>query len=482
MNLQKKALSGVFWSIIQKWGSQLVSTAVFLLLARLLGAKAFGLVALANVYIAFAEIFLDQGLPDAIIQRESVEKEHLDTAFWTSILIGSTLAAVSVIGADIIANLFKEPQLAPVVRWLSLGFIINAFSGVQSALLKRDLKFRLLAIRSLIGTVMGGVVGITMALMNFGIWSLVAKHLVFSGAGVLLMWSVSDWRPSFQFSKKHFKELFSFGINITGFNFFNFFNRRSDDLLIGYFLGPVALGYYSVAYRLLLIMIRLLTGVISTVAFPTFSRMQDDLARMRNAFYRVTQFTSLFAMPCFLGMAVIAPELVLGFFGEEWRASIPVMQALSVAGIIQSISHFNSNILLAVGRVDWRLKLNILNASVNVVGFLIAVKFGIVAVAISFAIRGLLVYPIYLFAVKRLINIDFVEYGKNLASPLFSSVAMALVIIGVKHFTNITLNEIYLAIIYSMIGILIYIILISLTSPAIVSDSMKIVQFRKARK
>lgn len=470
MSLQKRAMRGVFWSVTQKWGNQLISTAVFLLLARLLGAKSFGLVALANVYIAFAEIFLEQGLADAIVQRKDIDKEHLDTAFWTSAIIGLFLVAISIIGSDAIAGIFREPEIAPIIRWLSLGIIINSFSGVQTALLRRDLNFKVLAVRTLAGTVISSIVGVVMALMGFGIWSLVAKHLIFMGVGVLLMWGVSDWRPGFSFSRRHFNEMFSFGINVVGFNFFNFFNRRSDDLLIGYFLGSTALGFYSVAYRLLMIMMRLLTGVINTVIFPTFSKIQDDLPRIKNAFYKATKFTSLFAIPCFLGAAAIAPELILVSFGEEWVDSIQVMQALSIGVFIQSLMLLNSNVLLAVGKADWRFKLNILNAVINFTGFLIAVRFGILAIAISFTIRAILVYPAYLFALKKATYINSITYLRKIILPFISSTIMVSSIFITKYFFEINLSNLYLATIYSFIGSIVYISATFFLSPEIVKE------------
>ena len=302
MGLQQEAVRGAMWSALEKWGAQLVSTAIFLLLARLLGAEAFGLIALANVFLAFMQIFLDQGFAQAIVQKDKLETEHLDTAFWTSVLMGALFVLLIFAGSGFVADFYKEPDLALIVRWMSVSFLFSGLSSVQSAILQRNMQFKIFAVRSLVATVTCGIAGIGAALMGFGVWSLVVKEIVFGSTGALLLWSTSGWRPGFRFSPEHFKELFSFGINIIGFNFLDFFNRRSDDLLIGYFLGTVALGYYSVAYRLLLIMIKLLTNVTIQVALPTFSKLQKEPDRMRAAFYKVTRYTSLVSFPAFLGI------------------------------------------------------------------------------------------------------------------------------------------------------------------------------------
>src|SRR5574341_866507 len=232
MGLRQKAAKGVVWSAAQSWGIRLITFLVTLVLARILLPEAFGLVAYATVFIAFAQIFVDQGFSDAIVQCPQIEREHLDTAFWINMLTGALIALVGVISSGAIAKLFREPQLAPIVSWLSLSFIFSGLSSVQQALLRRQLAFKSLALRSLLATIAGGVVAIGMALLGYGIWSLVAKILVSNLVSAIALWQVSDWRPGFRFSKRHFKDLFSFGINIVGGNFVDFFSLHSDDFLI----------------------------------------------------------------------------------------------------------------------------------------------------------------------------------------------------------------------------------------------------------
>ena len=157
--------------------------------------------------------------------------------------------------------------------------------------------------------------------------------------------------------------------------------RRSDDVLIGYFLGPTLLGFYTIGYQLLLTIIKLVTEVSNSVAFPAFSRIQHKPERMRDAFYQVTQYTSLFAFPVFIGLAALAPELVPALFGEKWAPSIPVMQVLALIGVLQSVLFFNGSVIKASGKPSWQLGIMLLNALCSVIGFLLAVRWGIVAVA-----------------------------------------------------------------------------------------------------
>ncbi|MBW4480950.1 MAG: lipopolysaccharide biosynthesis protein [Tildeniella torsiva UHER 1998/13D] len=456
MSLKNKAIKGVFWSALESWGHQIISSIVFFVLARLLGPESFGLIALASVYIAFIGIFSGSSLSSAIVQRADLEPEHLDTAFWTSLLISIALTLVSFTLAGWIAILFSEPTLKSIVRWLSISLLINAFSDVQQAIFQRNMDFRALSIRSLVATTVSGIVGVTMALTGSGVWSLVGQQLSSSLTKVLVLWWVSTWRPRLKFSKSHFKELLSFSINVTGSSFTNFFSRRSDDLLIGYFLGATALGYYSVAYKLLLMMIDLFSRVLEKVAMPIFSKLQNEPTRIREAFYQVTQTASLITFPAFIGAGILAPELILIFFGNQWGESIPIMQILVFIGILQSLSIFNSTVLLAMGKPDWRFALGLFLSITNVICFAISVHWGIKAVALAYVIKGYLLSPISLSLIKKLIKISYLKYVSQLYAPAVCTLIMTLGIVVTKYTFADQINSIWLLLCCVSIGTIMY--------------------------
>lgn len=465
MNLRKKAAKGVFWSIIHTYGRAAVSTVTFIILARLLPPEAFGLVALAAIFTAFIEIFIDSGFSAAIVQRPNLEQEHLDTAFWTSVIAGIVFTIVGVALSGVIASFYNEPELAPILIWLSFSFVLIALSSTQLAILQRRLAFKNLAARSLIATVVGGIVGVGMAILGFGVWSLVGQELARSLAAVIVLWRASRWRPRLDFSLKHFKDLIGFGVSMVGNKTLLFFNRRTDDFLIGYFLGPTMLGYYTIGYRLLLVVIRLVTGITNAVAFPTFSRIQHQPERMRRAFYKVTHYTSLLAIPAFIGMALLAPDLVQAFFGEQWAPSIPVMQILALIGILQSLQFFNGSLMKAAGKPSWYFGTMFLTSVCTVIGFLIAVRWGIVAIAASFVISSYLVAPFSFIAIRKLIQIDLRAYLRQFVAPLSASLSMIAVLLGFKYLLKDLGLNLYLELfILIMAGGLTYLVVIGLTA------------------
>jgi O-antigen/teichoic acid export membrane protein len=476
MSLKQEAIRGVTWSAAQKWGVRLISFFVMLILARLLLPESFGLVAYASVFISFAGIFLDQGFSDAIVQFPNLEREHLDTAFWMSVLTGTVLTIATIAASGLIANAFHEPQLVPVLKWLSLSFILSALNSVQASLLRRNLDFKSLSLRSLISTLTSGVVAVTMAFLGFGVWSLVAKLLVDAAVSVIALWQVSNWRPSLRISGKHWKELFSFGGHILGGNLVDFLSVHSDDFLIGYFLGPIALGYYTLGYNLLLVMTDLLVSVPNLVVFPIFSKIQDDPNRLKSAFFELTELQSVIAFPIFLGIAVVAPEAVRVLYTDKWAASIPVVQILMLIGIVRSAIYFYSSIFRAAGKPSWRFGIYTVTAGLNVVGFLLVVRMGIVAVAASYVIVSYLLMPLYFLMIRKLIHVSIRSHLKQYIPALASSLIMVAVVFIIKYFVGQNYSVTIRLVVFVLAGVGTYLLAIRLIRPGLYRKMLELAQ------
>ncbi|MBD2298358.1 lipopolysaccharide biosynthesis protein [Nostoc sp. FACHB-190] len=469
-NLRQKAVKGVLWSAIESWGKQAVSFGVFFLLARLLGPEAFGLVALSGIFLSFLQIFVDQGFSTAIVQRQDLEPEHLDTAFWTNLGVSILLTTISISCAGLVASFFKEPHLIPIIRCLSLNFVFGGLSGVQQAILQRELAFKVLAVRSLVAVLVGGSVGIVLALLGFGVWSIVGQSLANSIAQVIALWWVSSWRPRFKFSQKHFKELFTFGINIVGINVLNFVNQNSDNFLIGYYLGSVALGYYAVAYRILTVVSQLLITVIQKIAVPVFSRLQQEPEKMRKALYSAIHLTSLVAFPAFIGLSILAPELIVVVFGQKWIPSIPVMQILNLIGPLYAGFFYNGAVLMALGKPTWNLLLNFIQASGNLIGFIIAVQWGITAVASAYIIRAYLTCPIPIWMLYKTLNIKISTYLRQYVVPTVGTLVMVIVILITKKFLSQAMSLYGALFIYIVLGGITYLGIIKLIEPKVFEE------------
>lgn len=432
MSLRKEAARGVFWTATGNWGYEAATLIVFVLLSRLLTPEAFGLVALAAVFTALMKLIAEQGLVDAIVQRPDLETQHLDTAFWVSIGFGVVLAALLSSTAWLIASLVNEPDIAPVLAWMSLSVVVSSFSSVQRAILAREMRFASLTARLLASVVVGGIVGVSAALMGFGVWSLVAQVLTIEVVGVVTLWTASDWRPKRRFSRRRFRELFGFGVNVMGFKLLRFFNRRIDNLMVGSLIGASALGFYVIAYRLLGLLLNITSSVVGSVAFPVFSRIQDDHPRVQNAYYRSIRLIGIVSFPAFAGVIAIAPELTRALFGNQWDSSVPVMRVLAIAGLLQSIMFVNGTVLKSLGKPGWRLAIMSATAGMLVLSFAIAVQWGIVAVATAVVVVTYLTAPAWFVTVHWLIELSPGRFLRQIWPSLLATATMMAIVFAMK--------------------------------------------------
>jgi len=465
--LQHRAAKGVLWTIIQSLGGRALSLAVFVILARLLTPADFGLVAMAGVFIALLEVLVGQGLTAAITQREVLNSEHESTAFWTNIALGALMGAALWASAGWVARLYGAPDLAPVVRWLSAILPLRAVVAVPVGLLQRRLKFRVLAVRSILGAFAGGVAGVAAAFAGWGVYALVAQQLLGGLAEVLAVWGAAAWWPRFVFSMRHLRQLLGFSLHLVGASVLDFLNRRSDDFLIGLFLGEVVLGYYAVAYGILRVMTQVLAKPGTVVAFSAFSRLQGQPDRMREAFYGSTQAASVVATPAFIGLSVVAPTAVPVILGDQFTASGTVLQVLALIGVVHAVSYYNFAVYVGIGKPDIRLKLLAVHTTVNVLAFFLVVRWGIVAVAAAYVIRAYVLIPLDLFALRRLIGVSPRRYFGNLAPAVLSSAVMAAAIVFVQQLPLGRVPELLLSI---AVGAAVYPATLYLIAPTLVHE------------
>lgn len=430
--LRGRAAKGVFWTATSNWGNELTRLLVFVILARVLDPKDFGLVALALIFIGMTQVVADQGMADALVQRKDLDLAHYDSAFWMNVAVGLFLAAIMAGLAIPISHAVGEPRLAPVLAVLALSIPISSLNLVQRAVMTRELGFRSLALRTLVSVGVGAVIGVSLAFIGLGVWSLVAQQLAISIVGVLVLWRVSHWRPRAAFSYPHFKDLFGFGSNVVGFRLLNYFNRTSDQLFIGSFLGAASLGFYAVGYRMLRLLFQVTSSLIDRVAFPLYSRLQGDAPRLVRAHYKSTAFAGLIAFPAFIAMVALAPDFVPVVFGTKWMDSVPIMQILAFLGVVQFLTYLNGTMLKALGKPSWQVIIVVVTTVLKVLAFFIAVRFGIIAVAVATLCVGCIVAPAYYWTLHRLIPIRLVSYLNHIKGPLFASLLAGAAMFGIR--------------------------------------------------
>lgn len=431
-DLRIAALRGTVWSALQQIGDNGVRLPVYLVLARLLSPEVFGTVALASAYVDFLQVFRNQGVSIALVQRDRLEPEHLDSAFWGGIGLGGLMGMAAFATAGLFARVSDQPALEPIVRWLSIAFVLSALSAVQDAILRRELRFRALAIRTVIAQSVAGLVAIAAALAGMGIWSLVAMILVHQVTSLIVLWKASTWRPRLTFSWPRYRQLLAFGVSMTGVQLVNFARLRADNFLIGVGLGATTLGYYAVARQLVNGMTALVTGGVGPVLWSTLARLQGEPRRLARAICQAAEMLALVTFPVFLGAAAVSLGIVPMLLGERWGVSAPIFAALAVAETFRGAAGPNLTGITAIGQTGWRVGLEVLTAVVTLLALVAALPFGVVAVAWASAVAVFFLLPIQFRVAFRLLDLEARTFLAGYRVPLIGSLLMLVAVLGVR--------------------------------------------------
>jgi PST family polysaccharide transporter len=416
----------VLWVGGGQVAGQAVHVLIRLVLARLLVPDDFGLVAMAAVFISFSSQLVDLGLGPALVQRVELTDVHKSTAFWTSAVVGIALALLFVLGAPLVGDFYRSESVVPVVRALGLSFLLSVPESVYRHLFQRELSFRLIGTRRLVGVVTGGTVGIALALGGFGVWALVAEQLVRSAAGSVLYMARSPWRPQLTLSRVALSELWSYSRSIVGTRLVNFFNRNLDSLLIGRFLGATQLGLYNLAYQGVLLPLQQVARPIANVGFPTFASIQDDLPRCRHAYLSALRVSLLLAAPLPLLALFLASAGIPLLLGESWAPAVLPLQILSLVALIQIGMSLSPPLFNGLGRADLSLKWTLVALAANTVGIVAGLPWGINGVALGYLAAVAVSSPVQLIMVMNLIDLPFSELGRLFARMLSILVATSV--------------------------------------------------------
>jgi PST family polysaccharide transporter len=420
------------WSAMQQLGINAVSFISYIVLARLLKPGDFGLLAYATVFITLLQAFVDQGIPDAVVQRADLKPSHLHTAFWFNLAVSCLLAGALALAAPGVASILGEPRLGPILRALALVLPLSALGGIHQALLKRRLDYRLVSLQNFLAAFAGTITALILACRGGGVWSLVGQQLASGGCTAFCAILFCPWLPRFVFAVTELRELFRFSFHITSGALLDFINRRADDFLIGFFLGTTALGIYSLAYRLLVTFTRFITAPLNSVAFSAFSRLQGDNEERRRLFYRLTRLAASAAFPLFLGVAAVAPDFLGAIFGLRWIESAPILRILCLIGILHSVALIHGTLLRASGRPGWQVLFTLGGATTNLVGFFFLVKFGVAYVAGWYVLSAYLWLGVDLVLIRWVLVHRTLDYLRGFVPALLIGVAVAAAMLGLQ--------------------------------------------------
>jgi len=410
----------------------LMQFVVALILMRILTPQDFGLVAMVTVITGFVNIFGELGLTAVIVQRQDITDGQKSSVFWATIALGVVLASLTSLCAPIISWFYQKPVLFWMTIIVSSNFIISSFSLVQQALLRKEMAFKALTMRDIISQVCGGITGVVMAILGAGAWALVAQSLVVGLFGAVLIWKYSNWRPRLHFQFTDLRGMIPAGGRITGFNCVNYFGRNADSILIGKFLGAAQLGFYGFAYRIMMLPLQNVSGVISTVFFPAFSKIQKNTQKVAVVYLRLVRAIAMLSYPLMAFVLVMAPEIVSIFFGDKWGAAVVPLRVLSVCGAIQSVLTTTGTVLLSQDQSRLYLELGVKGNIVIVAAIIFGLSYGINGVALSYTFIHIGWWAYAQIRTNQVVGIGHVVFLKNLIQPAIGSALLLVLLFWCK--------------------------------------------------
>ena len=463
MTLKNQAISSVKWSSASMGTITFLQLLTLAVLARLLSPSDFGLMGMIMVVIGFAQAFADMGISNAIIHRQDATKDQLSSLYWLNILAGVIVFCLIFSSTPLVVKFYHEPRLSNLLYLTALIFLITPSGQQFQILLQKELKFDVLAKIEVTTAVTNSTVAIGFALTGFGVYSIIFGQLVAASIKVVLLFSAvcQQWRPSFHFAERDIRSYMSFGLYQIGERSINYLNSNLDYLLIGNMLGASALGYYTLAYNLIIKPSTMINSVITKVAFPVFSLIQNETEKIRRGYLKVIQLLSAVNFPMMVGLAVVAPVAIPVIFGEQWMPSIILTQILTIVGLLRSTGNPVGSLLLAKGRADLGFKWNLCLTATQIPGLYLGIKlYGAVGAAITFSIL-MAFYSIFNYRIllRSLLGPCFREYINSMWPSLRASGIMTCTVLTIGIFFK-DLPQQFLFILQVFFGFFVYIILI----------------------
>jgi len=408
--------------------SQALSFVVFIILARLLDPAAYGLIALSMTVILILIAGSRLGLEKLLVQLDSPGRVETDTAFACTVILGALHALLLWLVSPLIADLVDTPELARVLRALAPVVALKALEAVPMGLMVREGRFRALALCTMLALVAGGFAGIAMAYNGYSVWALVSQELVKAVCSLTALCLACGWKPGFCVSIKAARRMLAASLHIMGAEITRIAQNQADRLLIGSLLGATSLGTYTIAAKVNQAASTILLDSLNRVALPTLSRTRNDPALLRSVFYQSQRIGAALTLPVFVLLLLTAPLVVPLLLGQQWQASVPILQVLCLASCAGSLGVFNGPLLLAVGRPDIVFRLSIGSAIAGIAAGLAAIPWGVVAVSLAFALRAWLVLPLELSLCARYCSFDTSPLLRVWAGQLLTLLPMVLAV------------------------------------------------------
>ncbi len=413
---------------------QIVTTS---LLAHILSPADFGLVALAAAFTSFIIIFKDMGLSMATIQREKLTHNQVSNLFWVNIGVSFVLALIVVAISPLLAIFYENDKLTGILMVSGLSLIIGGFTVQHQALIRREMRFEVLALIDVGSRILGSTISILWAYYTKSYWSLVFMPIMSAFLYCIGVWLACNWRPSRFIRNSGTMELIHFGKNMTHYGIVNYFARNADNLILGKMAGTIQLGYYSRCYSLMLLPIGQLVAPLTGVFVSALSRLQDDEEQYNKYYSRILNILTIVSFTMVSTMFILSAEIIDVFLGVQWEDAKLIFFILCFAALWQPILSTTGWVYTSLNRTKRFVKWGYINSIGLIITFIIGSFWGAVGLAIAYSIyMWLIVIPTLLFAYKGT-PIKIVPILKEILPSLLFVCFVSIFFLSVKEYTII---------------------------------------------
>lgn len=457
MSLRKQAISGMLWTFAQGFSTQGIGFIISVVLARLLLPAEFGIIGMIAIFMGIGGALVDSGLASSLIRTPEANQEDFSTVFYFNIVGSILMYFILYLTAPLIAKFFNQPILTNITRLYGITFIINAFSTIQLTRLTQMMDFKTqmkVSVPALIG---GGALGIILAYMGFGVWSLVWMRLFQSFLNSLQLWIVSKWKPSFIFNIEKFKYHFHFGYKLLLSGLLDTVFTNSYTVIIGKLFVPAQLGFYTRANSVIQLPVQNISGALNKVTYPLFASIKDDNERLKKVYKQIMQMVTFLIAPILIIMGVLATPLFRFVFTEKWLPAVPYFQILCISGILYPFHVYNLNILNVKGRSDLFLRLEVIKKILLVITIIVSIQFGMYGLLWGIVISSALALFINAHYSGKFIHYNGFDQLKDVSPILLIGItAGILTLIADKIMVNFDTIDLFRIILGGTVGVLSY--------------------------
>lgn len=452
-NLKSQVVVNLFWRFLERIGAQIITFILSIILARILSPNDYGTIGILLVFITVADVFVNAGFGNALIQKKNADDLDFSSVFYFSFLFSIFIYGMIYFLAPAIAIFYGMPILGNTLRVLSLRIPIAAINSVQQAYVSRNMQFKKFFYSTLSGILVSAIIGITMAYNGYGIWALVGQYLSNAIINTIVLFIIIEWRPKRIFSFQRLKSLFDYGWKLLLSGLIDTGYRSLNSLLIGKIYTPSDLAFFDTGKKFPMTIVTNINSSISSVLFPALASEQENIEQVKAHTRRAIQISSYVMWPMMLGMAACADNIVRIVLTDKWLPAVPYLQIACITYGLWPIHTANLQAINAVGRSDIFLKLEVIKKGIGIIALVISLQYGVLVVALSGIVTGVIGTFINAYPNGYLLKYFYLEQIKDILPSFLLSVIMGVCVYFIRNiFENICINLLFQII----VGIIIY--------------------------